>query len=330
VRLPIIWGAALVALWAPPRARAQQVTDVRVRDANGQFDLWIPTPKRPDDNYTNGAQLFIGVDGALLWGRLFARHSPACARATDGADRRCASSEIRFGQDMYTPRSALTATEPVPGERPYAGWLYLAETGRLATARRSDAVTLELGVTGRPSLAEAIQTNWHSLIGYPRALGWTHQIPFEPGILVAYEHRQEVWRVRVGDVPIVSLVPAGNVSVGNVLTGASVGMDARVGYAATTPWTSSERRHRKPVALYALAGAREDWIAYNLFLDHSTTDPAVHVDKRSWVTQYDVGAGARLWMLELEFRGITRTREYATDRPTEPYAVISVGWSGGW
>ena len=329
MRLPIFWGAALVAFWTALPARAQHVTDVRVSDANGQFDLWIPTRKRPDDNYTNGAQLLVGVDGAVLWGSLFARHAPACAHATEGIDRACASSEIRFGQDMFTPRSALTATEPVPGERPYAGWLYLAETGRLATARRSDAVTLELGVTGRPSLAETIQTNWHALIGYPRALGWSHQIPFEPGILVAYEHQQEVWHARVGDVPIVSLVPAGNVSVGNVLTGASAGMDARVGYGVSTPWTSRARAHRTPVALYVLAGAREDWVAYDLFLDRGTIDPALHVDRRSWVTQYDVGAGARLWMLALEFRGITRTRAYATGRPTVPYATISVGWSGG-
>ncbi len=306
------------------------MTDVRVSDANGQFALWIPTVKRPDDNYTNGAQLFIGVDGSVLWGVLFARHAPTCAQESDGDGRACASSEFRFGQDMYTPRSALTATTPVPGERPYAGWLYIAETGRLATPRRSDAVTLEVGVTGQPSLAEAIQTDWHALIGYPPALGWSHQIPFEPGLLVAYEHRQEVWRVRVGDVPVLSLVPAGNVTVGNVLTGASAGAEARLGYGVATPWTNTGRRHWPHVALYALAGAREDWVAYDLYLDHSTSDPALHVDKEPWVTQYDVGAGARVWMLVLEFRGITRTREYTTGRPTEPYAVISAGWSGGW
>lgn len=321
--------AALIISVIAGRVGAQEVREVRISDANGQFALWIDTPKRPDDNYTNGAQLFVSLASAPLWHGIVARHTPVCGTPADSAGHACASTDFRFGQDIYTPHTALMQTgDPIVGQRPYAGWLYLAGTGRVATPRRSNAVTLEAGVTGPPSLGQAIQTAWHGAIGFPAPLGWSHQIPFEPGILLGYAHEQEIVQVRADDVPILSLVPYGAVSAGNVLTGATVGVDSRIGYAVTTPWAGGDPRHPGRVQVYLVAGAREDWVGYNLFLDHSTTNPALHVDKRPWVTQFDFGVGARFWKLEAELLGIDRAREYATGPATEPYAIVSVGWRG--
>jgi lipid A 3-O-deacylase len=310
-------------------ADAQKVTEVRITDANGQFDLWLPTPKRPDDNYTNGAQLYVVVDAAPIWGPLLARHTPICGAAGDSTRHACLSTDFAFGQDMYTPHTALIETgDPIPGERPYAGWLYVAGTGRIATPYRSDAVTLDLGVTGPPSLGEAIQTAWHSAIGFPTPLGWQHQIPFEPGVIIDYSHDQEIWRARVDDVSIFSLVPYGGASVGSVLDAAHVGFETRTGYAVTTPWGAADPRHPGRIQVYIVAGLREDWVGYNLFLDHGTVDPALRVSKTPWVTQWDFGLGLRVWKLEGELRGTNRTREYATGPAMEPYAIASIGWRG--
>src|ERR1700674_1252116 len=219
---------------------AQQLRELTVSEANAQLDLWLRPYRRPDDNYTNGTHLAAVFDAAPLWGRFLAPHTPPCdpggARVTGGS---CASTEVQFGQDMYTPTSARRTPEPVPGERPYAGGLYVSGTARIATPTRCDAFTLEAGMSGTPSLAEKVQSGWHALIRYRRALGWSHQIPFEPGVLLGYEHAAQVVGLTAGGTPVLSLIPHIGASVGNVLTGASAGIDGRFGYHVTTPWSAA-------------------------------------------------------------------------------------------
>lgn len=311
---------------APPKLGAQIVDDARVEEGNGQLDFWLPPPRRPDTELTNSASLHVITDGAPLLGGWL--RAPACGVAT--GPQPCATMEFEIGQDMYTPAGATQAAAPEPGARPYAGWLYVAGTYRVATPTSSEAVTLETGVTGTPSLAGQIQTAWHQLIGYPRALGWAHQIPFRPGAVVDGGRSDEIVDAAVAGVPVLSIVPTAGISLGNVLTAAHFGAEARIGYGATPPWLSSVRGRGRRVELYAIAAAREDLIAYSLFLDGSTTEPATHVEKEPLVFQYEFGVGARLGRLEVEYRGITREREYTTGPPLHPYAMLAVGVRPGW
>jgi len=306
---------------------AQQLSELTVSEANAQMDLWLRPYRRPDDNYTNGTQILAVLGGAPIWGKLLARSATAC-NVPHAADRACTSTDLQLAQDMYTPTSARSSAEPIVGERPYAGWLYASATGRVATATRSDAVTLELGVTGTPSLAEKVQTAWHSLIRYQRALGWSHQIPFTPGILVGYEHDAQPFGARIGGGQVLSIMPHVGATAGNVLTGATAGVDARFGYHVTTPWASGPGRPADHVAVYGLSAVRADWVGYDLFLDRPTSNPTEYVSKLPWVGQYEFGGGLRLWTWQVEYRAVTRTREYVTGRTVEPYSVISVSWRG--
>jgi hypothetical protein len=305
---------------------AAQIDDVRISDTNGQMDFWLPSPKRPDTELTNAALGVLTLDGAPLWGRWV--HVPACRVAA--ATQACATTELQLGQQMYTPADAFKTPEPVPGERPYAGWLYVSGTATVATALRSDALMVETGVTGTPSLAEKIQTAWHGIIGYPRVLGWSHQIPFEPGVLVALNHEQEWVHAALGDVPVLLVGPLAGVSLGNVLTGAHVGGEARIGYGVTAPWSSFVHGRGRKVEFYGVARAREDLVAYDLFLDRSTTRPTLHVDKEPLVFQYEFGFGARFGPFEGEYRAVTRGHEYTTGPLSHADAVIAAGVRPGW
>lgn len=305
-------------------AGAQRLEGVRVLDANGQIDFWLPARRRPDTDHTNGASVEMVFDGAIVWGGLVPSRPTPCSVVQSEADH-CVTTELRVGQDIYTPPWSTRQSAPQPGARPYAGWLYVAGTARTSTTAQSDALTLELGATGSPSLAEKVQTTWHSLIGYPRPLGWAHQIPFEPGLLLAYERQQEILRASIANVPVLSIVPHGRVSVGNVLTGASAGLSGRMGYGVTTPWSTGARAARQPIELFVESGVREDFVAYDLFLDRGTTRPARHVQKRPWVTQYEFGGGVRWRNAELEYRGITRGQDYTTGRRTQPLGLLVLG-----
>ncbi len=312
LRLSFLSTLACVVFGVAAPLRAQQLREVRVSDANGQLDFWMRAVRRPDDNYTNGARVFLAFDGV-----------PGVRTSAS------VSTELEIGQDMFTPASA-DSTHPIPGERPYAGWLYLMGTGRVATPTRSDAVSLRVGMTGRPSLAEQIQTAWHAFIRYNRALGWSHQIPFQPGVDLSYRHDAEVFAARAGTTQVLSLVPHAAATLGTVFTGANAGVDARFGYHVTTPWTSARRGASHAVSAYLESGLQGEWVGRNLFLDQGTTRPTLHVDKEPWGAQYTFGGGVRLRAWELTYRAITRTREYRTGRSIEPYSVISVGWRGAW
>jgi hypothetical protein len=318
--------ATLAALASPPLLAQTVVDEVRIEEGNAQLDFWLPARRRPDTELTNSATADIVTAGATFWGRWIGVAS--CRVASP--KQPCASTEFRIGQEMYTPSGATKVSSPVPGARPYAGWLYASATLRVATATASEALTVETGVTGSPSLAGQVQTAWHQLIGYPRALGWSHQIPFQPGAMVAGERSLEVAHIAVEGVPVLSLVPQATVSVGNVLTAAQVGAEGRLGYGVSTPWSSSLSGGGRKLEIYGVAAAREDLIAYELFLDGSSTGPALHVTKEPTVFQYAFGAGARLGRFELEYRAITRKREYTTGPPQHAYSIVSLGIRPAW
>ena len=283
--------------------------------------------RRQDTELTNSAALLLDFDGAPLWKGLYPS-VPSCAAS--GSGQRCSTTEFRLGQDMYTPSASIWSPQPEPGQRPYAGWLYVGGTGRVASPTVSDAVTLEVGVTGGPSLAQQIQTAWHALIHYPQPLGWSHQIPFQPGILVAADHQREVLRATIGGVPVMSFVPDVAASVGNVLTGASAGAEARFGYGVSTPWSVGIRAPSTPFEVYGLASLHENLVIEELFLDEPSSHPDQRVVKEPFVTQYEIGGGVRIHALRLEYRGITRTREYLTGPPQRGYGLLTVGMRFGW
>src|SRR5690349_8815106 len=91
------------------------------RPAEGQVrlvlenDLFSPHPlgrEAPDYDYTAGTRLSWASPRTEWW----AKHLGA---AGDSARVRTV---WEVGQEIYTPRNDAPA--PLPGERPYAGWLY--------------------------------------------------------------------------------------------------------------------------------------------------------------------------------------------------------------
>jgi hypothetical protein len=133
-----------------------------------------------------------------------------------------------LGQQIYTPRR--DSVTPVPGERPYAGWLYAALTTRRRAPRRARVVRLEAGVTGHPSLAEPVQNGIHRLLGNTRQLGWAHQLPFEPAFAV----RAEEARLRehsLGGARVARATVAYDATVGTLRTAAGVSVTGALGVA---------------------------------------------------------------------------------------------------
>ncbi|HET7463864.1 MAG TPA: lipid A deacylase LpxR family protein [Longimicrobium sp.] len=309
-----------VSLLAPPAAA--QVREVRLALDNDAYDFWIPMDTRPDGDYTNGIDLSVDFAGAPLWGRLLAPRAPRCTAAAP-ADSACTATTLAFGQKIFTPE--IDGENPVLGQRPYAGWLYASATASVQSARRTRGVGVELGVTGRASLAEAVHTTWHRIAGFIPPEGWQHQLGFEPAFRIHYDDRVLLADVHDGrGVRVATLEPAWGADAGTLHVGAHAGVEARAGWAVPHPWSAAADRGAGPASLYGIARVRQDAVARDLFLDGSTFRGSVRVERRPLVWERELGAGARYRGFTLEYRALTRGREYRTQSAPHTWGTFEL------
>ena len=245
------------------------------------------------------AQVTVTLDNDIL--ALRGRGAPADYDYTHGLTVAVETGARRFlvGQRIYTPRR--DAPEPVPGERPYAGWLFAG--AQIAIGQRS--MEVEIGTTGPAALGEPVQNGVHRLLGPERQEGWEHQTGLEPGILLRI---QEARRFDWGPARI---EPALSVSLGNVRTAASAGASAEVG-SGPGP--------------YARIGARHEWVARDIFLDGNSFRSRSTARKLPFVSEGEAAVGFRARRWSAEYRFIARTREYRAQPGGHAYGslVLSV------
>lgn len=91
-------------------------------------------------------------------------------------------SSLELGQLMFNPYDYRQfGTETI--DRPYAGFLFFsAKQTRFLAQDRLLQLGATIGITGRPSLAEALQKWYHHMAGFKRPNGWQYQVKTEPGI----------------------------------------------------------------------------------------------------------------------------------------------------
>ena len=110
-----------------------------------------------------------------------------------------------------------------PGDRPWAAWLYVGGVAQRLEESKLQTVEIDLGVVGPAALGRQVQTEWHRLIGVDQPLGWSNQIPNQPGVLVAFVEKR-----RFGSRHF-EIVPHFGGTLGNVMTLARAGGIVRWG-----------------------------------------------------------------------------------------------------
>jgi lipid A 3-O-deacylase len=305
--------AVLIACVAHPSPiTAQQLArSVSLAVDNDYFDLWRPPRLRPDDNYTQGARMAWDFSGTPRFAKALAcTWHPVCGAT------------LEVGQELYTPNT--DAPFPVPGDRPYAGWLYGRVDIRGARSHVTRSLGITAGVTGPLSLGESAQNSFHRLFpAFRRPLGWANQLPTE----VAFAIRgAQSWRI----VPsgsaghVVDLVPTMSASVGTLRTAVGVGVRVRVGTRLAHPWLTSELSN---IAPYGFIGTRAEAVARDLFLDGTVFHNSVRVEHEVMGAEWERGLGVRVRRLCLEYRAVTRSREYQSGPRSHTYGSLAVSWT---
>jgi hypothetical protein len=248
-----------------------------------------------DYDYTQGLVLGVELDWAPRWVPRAARLSACDASGTEARLR----TRFEAGQRIYTPRQ--DAPTPIPGERPYAAWLYAGGGVARESAGGVRSLEVEIGVTGPPAMGEPVQNGVHRLTGSERQEGWAHQTGFEPGILLRIRETRR-WGGGAARIE-----PAAGMELGNVRTAASAGASAVLGR-GTGP--------------YARLGARQEWVVRDIFLDGNTLGSRSSARKLPFVSEGAAAAGFRGRKWSAEYRFVARSREYRAQPGGHAYGSL--------
>jgi lipid A 3-O-deacylase len=299
-------------------ASAQQLRAAWVHADNDYFDFRLPAHERPDFEYTQGARARLELAGAPGRVERWARAAGLCDVEPASS---CVGSSLEVGQEIYNSRKDAEVT--MPGHRPYAGWLYLEAGALAATGSDLHAVSVQVGVTGPPSLGETVQTLFHEVYGFREPLGWSDQLATEPGLVARYERSRLFWTGRIAGTRAAELVARAGGDMGNVHTGADAGLRGRLGYAVPHPWVAADSG--ATVALYVTGGLNGRWVARNIFLDGSTFRSGPRVDKLPFIAEYEGGIALRVGSVTAEYSLLHRSREYRTQWDRHTHGSLRLG-----
>ncbi len=192
-----IGAAALAGLLAAAPVQAQEPPDTEAwvhEDGPRAYRSFAFTVENDvfagtDRNYTNGLRLAVtSLPRVLSGAETFTDWVAQNLMFTDDNDflRR----EFALGHSIFTPEDRL-ASEPLPDEHPYAGWLYLEASALVLrpSIEALDTFTIQAGIVGPAAGGEFVQNNFHDLIGDDQLQGWDNQLENEPGIALSFNRK---------------------------------------------------------------------------------------------------------------------------------------------
>ena len=201
------------------------------------FDNDILVPGSRDQDYTYGLNWTVSGEGVTdHWASLHSQlgwidDGIGIAQYDGGSIR---SERIEYGLFGFTPED-ITQSAPQPGDRPYAGLVYVSSTQeRYQPAQEvSWQSTLTLGVLGLDVVGD-LQQSVHALTGSDEPRGWENQISAggEPTLRYSLARQQLLYQSGNG-------VEVKSTTLGSVgfITEASYSLSLRAGN-IQTPWVS--------------------------------------------------------------------------------------------
>lgn len=255
---------------------------------------------------------------------------------------------LGLATQYYTPTDA-SESGLGPGERPFAGWLYVGGIDRIALLDKNsnvvgeDIVEVQLGVVGPHAYSGDLQTWFHTRIWpSPVFTGWPNQIHDEPGALLRLERRWKLSLTKTESLYGVDVWPQLSTALGNVRTQLEGGAIIRLGYnlperpplgsvgpaVQSTPQgsvgTNSNVRTFSPWSVYATASFATRAVFRNIFLDGNSFQDSARVDRRWWVTDTSLGFYVQYREFSLGYQWITRSKEFFGQEASQQYGTVSI------
>ncbi len=301
----VLAALGTVAAHAAPPADPSSIWTLQEENAS------VSTAHLTDRYYVNGLRLgwtsptdavpgFLASMGHALWG--------------DGQQR------IAFDltQQMFTPANTA-ASEPVPGDRPYAGVLLGNFSLISDTDTSRSTLTLSLGVVGPASGAEQLQNGFHDLIGQDRNNGWSNQIQNTPAVELLSER---VWRLPLAQFGGLEtdVLPSLTAAVGDVRDYLQTGAIIRLGQGLTSDFGVPRVRpglsggdayvQTRPFVWYVFAGVDGQAVGYDITLQSNPFRGGPHVDAIWDVGELECGVAILAYGVRLTLTYAAQTQEF--------------------
>lgn len=290
----------------------------RVDIDNDAFNFWETPALRPDREYSQG----IRITAAWPTSAGFARRLlGGTGRCENGRRRDCLSLTANIAQEIFTP--TLDVRRRLLGERPYAGWL---AAGMAIQRERLTGITtlgVDIGLTGKPSMAESAQKAVHRLFNFRTPQGWETQIPTHAGLVLRAAGSQLLARSSAPGGFSMAVAPAWEVRAGNVHVDASASLLATAGLHAPAPWDAPGSTAARRWGAYVRGGATQQAVGYNLFLQGGTVQNGVAIARNVFVSETVAGVGIVMPGGTIEWRVHSRSREYRQQPKPHTYSTIA-------
>jgi lipid A 3-O-deacylase len=259
----IRWQRAFVGVMGVMLAAAELANAADDRDyCNGSLAIYEPPHDgwyftwendalgaiRSDQYYTQGAQVGYTFDNQSLPAFVTDANSWLCklfnfSYRGEENDKVQSATTVFLGQQLFTAKDK-SRTDPIPDDRPYAGWLYagnrldLVQGLKLSEDNRrrwkTHTLELQLGVVGPAALGKSTQQKFHDVLydwfksDTEVSQGWDNQLPNQFGAQLHYH-----FSTRLGSVAMLSgigdAILNASAAVGNLQTYGEAGVTFRFG-----------------------------------------------------------------------------------------------------
>jgi len=303
--------------------------------ANAEEAVWSATLENDsfsgmDSNYTQGLKLsYIAPPN-----KKFAAADWVASNILDARERDRVHFGFAVGQSIFTPQD-IDATEPLPNQHPYAGWLYVSGAVTVRRRRVTDALRMEVGVIGPSALGEEAQNSFHRFIGTEEAAGWDNQLHNEPGFVLNFERQwRPLFQTTRSGVDM-DFTPSAGVALGNVRALVKAGATFRVGQdfkgdagpPRIRPSLAGSGYYSKgggDFSWYVFAGVEGRAVARNVFLDGNTFRDSLSVEKRNFVGDVQSGVAVRFRGVRLAYTHVFRTKEFVGQETRQLFGAVSL------
>jgi lipid A 3-O-deacylase len=325
-----IAGALLLLIVGATHVTSSRAADGK--DSTFTFLLENDFAGGTDQHYTNGLELaYLSVeDDVFDWFKAGSNWLPF----VDESDALRVG--FSLGQSIFTPDDTQYS-DPLPEQRPYAGWLYVGAAVVASQANELDTYVLNIGVVGPSAYGEDVQNGFHDWLRDEHAKGWDNQLRDTLGYQLLFEHR---WRNVTGRKEMgplqLDLSPHVGFSLGNIATYANAGVTLRLGTDLRDDFGVPRIRPSLPgsayfeprdgFAWYVFAGIDARAIAYNIFIEG---DPATYertLRKETFV--YDGQAGfAVLWRrFRFAYTYVVRSHEFKHQEQPDRFGSLGLSY----
>ncbi|WP_370337982.1 lipid A deacylase LpxR family protein [Parvularcula marina] len=323
-------GISAVVLFASAAsAAADDKKHTHINDATISFTFENDYFASDDFNYTNGSKA-SWLSGPRPPAGLAAFAAEHLLGMGPGAEARIG---FGLGQSLYTPEHTL-ATAPLPGEHPYAAYLYGEYTTMVEENDRLTQLTAQVGMVGPSALGEDAQNFAHRLIGGVEAEGWDNQIGDELGIAITLDQRRRIG-TSIGDGWIeIDMIPAYGVTVGNVQTDVHTSLTFRIGDnlakdygpVRVTPGLGGTAYFASVPGFswHVFGGFEGRAVARSIFLDGRLfSDDIVTVDKHPLVGDAQAGVVLQYDRFQLSYIHVFRSSEFENSGGSDEFGALS-------